>query len=131
MVCNYRYSGGKSSHSAKDLKMVRKRCEFLIFAKIYSMDSKNPEEFYERLRKQLEESTTWPADYLYKFIVETDAEKIGQIHNIFDNTGAVIESKKSKKGKYTSVSVTVNLKDPDAVISKYKEVGDVEGVISL
>jgi putative lipoic acid-binding regulatory protein len=79
----------------------------------------------------LAESTTWPSDYLYKFIIESDSDKIGQIHKIFDNTGAVIELKQSKKGKYTSVSITVNLKDPDAVIEKYKQVGEVEGVISL
>lgn len=95
------------------------------------MDTKNPEEFYERLREQLKDSTSWPSDYLYKFIVESDPEKVDLIHKIFDNTGAVIESKKSKKGKYTSISITVNLKNPEAVIEKYKEVGKVEGVISL
>lgn len=95
------------------------------------MDKKNSEEFYERLREQLKESTAWPSNYLYKFIVESNPEKTGQIQKIFDNTGAVIESKKSKKGKYTSLSITVNLKNPDAVIEKYKEVGKVEGVISL
>ena len=95
------------------------------------MDKENSEEFYERLREQLKESTVWPSNYLYKFIVETDPDKTGQIHKIFDNTGAVIESKQSKKGKYTSLSITVNLKSPDEVIEKYKEVGKVEGVISL
>ncbi len=95
------------------------------------MDTKNPEEFYNRLQEQLRESTSWPSDYLYKFIVESNAEKIARIHEIFNNTGAVIELKQSKKGKYTSVSVTVNLKNPEAVIEKYKEVGKVEGVISL
>ncbi len=95
------------------------------------MDTKDPEEFYKRLQEQLKESTSWPSDYLYKFIVESNAEKIARVHEIFDNTGAVIELKKSKKGKYTSVSVTVNLQDPEAVIEKYKEVGKVEGVISL
>lgn len=95
------------------------------------MSERNTEEFYKRLKIQLEESTAWPADYLYKFIVPTDTVKIKTIHSIFDNTGAVIELKKSKKGKYTSVSVTVNLKNPDEVIKKYKEVGQVEGVISL
>ena len=95
------------------------------------MDSEKSEEFYSRLKTQLAESTTWPSNYLYKFIVPTDTDKIKQIQEIFDNTGAVIESKKSKKGKYTSVSVTVNLKNPDKVIEKYKEVGKVEGVISL
>ncbi len=95
------------------------------------MDTKNPEEFYKRLQAQLKESTTWPSDYLYKFIVESDPDKIAQIHTIFDNTGAVIESKQSKKGKYTSVSITVNLKNPKQVIDKYKEVGEIEGIISL
>ncbi|WP_149275519.1 DUF493 family protein [Pareuzebyella sediminis] len=95
------------------------------------MNKENAEEFYARLREQLEESTNWPSDYLYKFIVLSDPEKIKQIHKIFDNTGAVIESKQSKKGKYTSVSITVNLNNPDEVIEKYQEVGKVEGVISL
>ncbi|WP_339629891.1 DUF493 family protein, partial [uncultured Maribacter sp.] len=54
-----------------------------------------------------------------------------KIHKIFDNIGAVINSKKSKNGKYTSVSITVNLNSPDDVIIKYKEVGEIEGVISL
>lgn len=95
------------------------------------MDTKDPDEFYKRLQKQLKESTSWPSDYLYKFIVESDPEKIAHIHEIFDNTGAVIELKKSKKGKYTSVSITVNLKNPEAVVEKYREVGKVDGVISL
>ncbi len=95
------------------------------------MDKKNTEEFYERLREKLFENTSWPSNYLYKFIVPTDEERISQVHKIFDNTGAVIESKKSKKGTYTSLSIMVHLEGPDAVIEKYKEVSVVEGVISL
>ncbi|HKL90537.1 DUF493 family protein [Muricauda sp. NFXS6] len=95
------------------------------------MDKKSTEEFYAKLREQLLETTSWPSTYLYKFIVPTDKERIDQIQDIFDNTGAVIESKKSKKGTYTSLSITVNLKNPDEVIKKYKEVSVVEGVISL
>ena len=95
------------------------------------MDQNKSDEFYSRLKGQLLDNTTWPSSYLYKFIVPTDDEKIEQINAIFDNTGAVIESKQSKKGTYTSISITVNMKDPDAVISKYKEVSTVEGVISL
>ena len=95
------------------------------------MDQNKSDEFYSRLKEQLLDNSTWPSNYLYKFIVPTDAEKIEQINTIFDNTGAVIESKKSKKGTYTSISITVNMKDPDEVIKKYKEVSTVEGVISL
>ncbi|HUH47015.1 MAG TPA: DUF493 family protein [Arenibacter sp.] len=95
------------------------------------MDQDRADEFYKRLKEQLTSNNKWPSDYLYKFIVPTHVEKIKQIQDIFDNTGAVIESKKSKNGKYTSLSITVNLENPDAVIQKYKEVGEVEGVISL
>ncbi|MEP3209758.1 MAG: DUF493 family protein [Maribacter sp.] len=95
------------------------------------MESKKSEEFYKKLKVQLADTSSWPSNYLYKFIVPTDESKIKQIQDIFDNTGAVIESKQSKKGTYTSISVTVNLHSPDAVIAKYKEVGKVEGVISL
>ena len=95
------------------------------------MAKENTDEFYDRLREQLLENTSWPSNYLYKFIVPTDEDRIAQIHNIFDNTGAVIETKQSKNGTYTSLSITVHLKDPDEVIVKYKEVAVVEGVISL
>ena len=95
------------------------------------MSELKSEDFYKRLKSQLEETTSWPSNYLYKFIVLTDPGKIKRIHQVFDNTGAVIDLKKSKNGKYTSVSITVNLKNPDEVIIKYKEVGLIEGVISL
>ena len=93
---------------------------------------KNPEEFYAKLKGRLEETTkSWPADYLYKFIVPSDSQKIAEIEAIFDNMGAVINTKASSKGTYTSVSIQVKMKNPDAVIAKYKEVAVVEGVISL
>jgi len=95
------------------------------------MDSQKSEEFYKKLKGQLEDTSSWPSKYLYKFIVPTDEIKVKKIQDIFDNTGAVIESKQSKKGTYTSLSVTVILDSADAVIEKYKEVGKVEGVISL
>ena len=95
-------------------------------------DTPNAEEFYKKLKGQLEETNTWPSEYLYKFIVLSDDDKIKQIEDLFDNTGAVINTTESKNGKYTSVSINVVMKDPDAVIRKYKEVAaNIEGVISL
>jgi putative lipoic acid-binding regulatory protein len=91
----------------------------------------NPEEFYKKLKVQLSDTSIWPAPYLYKFILPTDTSKIDQIEGIFDNVGAVIETKESRTGKYTSISINVRMKDPDTVIAYYKEVGDIEGVISL
>ncbi|AWH72793.1 DUF493 domain-containing protein [Dokdonia sp. Dokd-P16] len=92
---------------------------------------KNPEEFYKKLKTQLEETSSWPAPYLYKFIVPANAEKEAQIEGLFDHLGAVIKKNVSRTGKYTSVSINVRLDNPDVVIEKYKEVGKIEGVISL
>ncbi|WP_346881255.1 DUF493 family protein [uncultured Algibacter sp.] len=90
------------------------------------------EEFYKKLKEQLYDTAVWPSEYLYKFIVKTDKNKINEIEEIFNNLGAVIQTKASKNGKYTSVSIHVFMKNPDTVINKYKEVAEkVEGVISL
>lgn len=95
-------------------------------------EMKDQEEFYKKLKTQLADTAIWPAIYLYKFIVPTDTGKINEIEIIFDNLGAVITTKKSKNGKYTSLSINVRMKNPDHVIAKYKEViSKVEGVISL
>jgi hypothetical protein len=93
---------------------------------------RNSEEFYKDLKIELDNNSNWPDEYLYKFIVPTEKDKIGLLEKIFDNMGAVIKTKKSSKGKYTSVSIHVNMPDPDAVVKKYREVGKkVEGVIAL
>lgn len=95
-------------------------------------EKKNPEEFYANLKKELAASTDWPSEYLYKFIVPSTPEKIAEIENIFDNMGAVIKTRNSSKGKYTSVSIHVTMESPENVIAKYQEVGrKVEDVISL
>lgn len=105
---------------------------FFNMKKIVMSESKNPDEFYAKLKSQLYDTSSWPSVYLYKFIVPTDEGKINLIDQIFDNMGAVIDTKKSRKGNYTSVSVNVKMKDPEEVIFKYKEVArKVEGVISL
>jgi putative lipoic acid-binding regulatory protein len=94
------------------------------------MDKKT-EEFYIRLKEELQNTSTWPSEYLYKFIVPTDAKKIEAVENAFNNMGAVIKTQQSKAGKYTSVSVNVTMDDPDNVVEKYLEVASIEGIISF
>ncbi len=94
------------------------------------MDKKS-EEFYHRLKEELAGSAEWPAEYLFKFIVPSEAGKIQEIENSFDNLGAVIETTQSKTGKYTSVSINVRMAGPQAVIDKYIALSQIEGIISL
>lgn len=94
-------------------------------------DNKNREEFYAKLKQELENTSEWPSQYLYKFIVTSEEEKIKQVEGLFDNMGAVINTKQSSKGKYTSVSISLQMDTPDDVIAKYKEAEKIEGIISL
>ena len=91
----------------------------------------NKDEFYTKLKVQLEDTTRFPADYLYKFIVPTTENQVAEVEGIFDKTGAVIKTKKSKTGKYVSVSIMLKLKNSDEVISYYKKAEKIKGIISL
>ena len=92
---------------------------------------KDTKKFYERLKTELNNSNTWPAEYLFKFIVPTDQEKIEKVENAFNSMGAVIETKNSKTGKYTSISIDVQMPNAQKIIDKYLELSTVKGIISL
>jgi hypothetical protein len=92
---------------------------------------KKQEEFYSKLKISLEETTVFPSKYMFKFIIPANDEKEKEIEDVFNHTGAVINTKLSKTGKYKSLTVLVTMLNADQIIIKYKEVGKVEGVISL
>lgn len=90
------------------------------------------EQFYENLKKQLKESTEWPTEYMFKFILPSHKPSVEKLKHIFNEEDARIKTKSSSKGKYTSVTVRLDLDNPEQVVEKYKIVGDqIEGVISL
>lgn len=94
--------------------------------------SKKTDEFYDKLKTQLYDTSIWPSEYLYKFIVISEGSRVKTIEDLFNDLGAVINTNESKNGKYTSVSINVKMKNPEDVVAKYKEVAEnVEGVISL
>jgi putative lipoic acid-binding regulatory protein len=88
-------------------------------------------EFYERLRAELDMSNTWPAEYLFKFIVPSVDDNVLRVEGAFDCMGAVIKTTKSKTGKFTSISVDVTVKDAQEIIDKYQEVSTIKGIVSL
>lgn len=94
------------------------------------MDNKS-EEFYARLKQELTDSTLWPSEYLFKFIVPSLPVNVEEVEKSFDNMGAVIETTQSKTGKYTSLSINVKMESPQAVIDKYIHLSTIEGIVSL
>ena len=92
---------------------------------------KNTQEFYDRLKVELDLSNTWPATYLFKFIVPSENDNIDRIQLAFDSMGAVIKTTKSKTGKFTSISIDVTMKSAEEIVDKYQEVSTIKGIISL
>ena len=92
---------------------------------------KETAEFYERLKVELDNSNTWPAEYLFKFIMPDVADNAKKVQDAFDCMGAVIKTTKSKTGKFISFSVDVTVKDSQEIIEKYQELSTIEGIVSL
>lgn len=93
------------------------------------MSEKNA--FYSKLELQLKDTTSFPGEYMYKFIVPTDENQFEEVQEIFNNTGAVIKTKKSKTGKYSSLSVVLQIESASKVIEYYKKAEKIKGIISL
>lgn len=89
------------------------------------------EAFYIKLKGQLEDTTTFPTKYLFKFIVPTDENQAEEVKEVFNNGGAVIKTKQSKTGKYNSLSIFLNVKNAQEVIAYYKRADVIKGIISL
>jgi putative lipoic acid-binding regulatory protein len=92
---------------------------------------KDKENFYQKLKLQLDDTTNFPSDYLYKFIVQASDNRVKQVRQIFENSAQSISIKKSKTGKYNSISIVINLENSNEVISYYKQAEKIEGIISL
>lgn len=93
------------------------------------MSDKN--QFYAKLKAQLDDTSTFPSDYLYKFIVPTDGNQVQEVEALFNDTGAIVTTKKSKTGKYVSVSIVLKIESSSKVISYYRKAEKVKGIISL
>ena len=87
--------------------------------------------FYNRLRDQLEESADWPSNYLFKFILPSDEDKKATVLSVFENHSVQITERNSSKNTYVSISIEGVFSSPDQIISKYKAVAQIEGVIQL
>jgi putative lipoic acid-binding regulatory protein len=87
--------------------------------------------FYERLKTELDNSNTWPTEYLFKFIVPTTADNVEIVGKAFNNLGAIIKTTKSRTAKFTSISIDVTMESAQQIIQKYQDVSHIVGIVSL
>ena len=96
-----------------------------------NQENVNPEDFYASLKEKLEATHDFPQDYLFKFIITNEESKQTEIYRVFDKVKYTLSTKDSKNGKYTSLTMNAFVLDADQVISIYKEVGKISGVMML
>lgn len=101
------------------------------FQNINDGDNMNKEDFYVKFKERLEDITSFPADYTYKFIYPSNEETMVAIKDIFKNANPKFDYKASKNRKYTSISVQIYALDSDQVINFYQEVAKIKDVIML
>lgn len=87
-------------------------------------------EQFDKLREFLNKEEGWPIVYMFKFIIPADNHKIALIESKFSDE-AIISHKESSGGKYFSITVKEVMLSADAIIEKYKEMKNIEGLITL
>ena len=88
------------------------------------------QDLFKGLREKLEERP-WPNLYLFKFIVPADAKSIAATEALFDSTVAQVELRRSKTGKFVSVSAKEMMMDVDSIIARYEKAVQIEGLMAL
>lgn len=81
----------------------------------------------DSFREKLNQHYSWPALYIFKFIVPTGKEP--EVRNLFPMHTAT--EKLSANAKYTSVTFELMMPSADHVIAVYERATKIEGLIAL
>ncbi|OIQ48896.1 hypothetical protein BerOc1_03649 [Pseudodesulfovibrio hydrargyri] len=81
----------------------------------------------KQFKQALDDHHQWPCPYVYKFIVP--AESLGSFQELFSSEK--LETRQSKTGKYTSVTMTSTMCSADEVMAVYEKAARIPGIMSL
>lgn len=81
----------------------------------------------DSFREKLDRHYTWPALYVFKFIVPAGREE--EVKQLFPLQPTV--EKSSKQGKYKSVTVEMLMSSGEEVLTIYIEASKIEGIVAL
>lgn len=80
-----------------------------------------------QFQQVLDECHDWPCPYIFKFIMPT--ENIGLFKELFPEKD--IQTRESKTGKYTSVTMESTMDSSKDVMSVYEQAAQIPGIMSL
>lgn len=98
---------------------------------IEGSENQTPDDFYKNFKEKLKETHTFPCDYMFKYILPSDEDKIARLYAIFNDPKASFSSRPSKTGKYTSFTIKIPVTDADDVILYYRQAAKIEGIVML
>lgn len=93
--------------------------------------SQHTDDFYLKFKERLEQTHSFPSDYIFKYIVPAEQSIIAKLHSIFSRANPSISSRDSKNGKYTSVTIKVTVNDADDVVIYYRQAAVIDGIVML
>ena len=85
---------------------------------------------WNSLRTKLNHFKEWPQNYMFKFIVPADMNKIARVESLFHES-AVIYRKESKNGNFISITAKQNMDNAEQIIEIYKNATKIENIVSL
>ena len=88
------------------------------------------DEQFDKFREQLNKEKDWPIIYMFKFIIPADNRKIALVESKFSDE-ATITQKESSNGKYISITIKEVMLSAESIISKYKEMDGIEGLMAI
>lgn len=85
-------------------------------------------EEHEQFMQALDDHHQWPCPYVFKFIVPT--ENLPLVNEMFASNHA-IQTRESKTGKYTSVTMESTMCSSKDVMAIYEKAAQIPGLMSL
>ncbi|WP_319584716.1 DUF493 family protein [uncultured Pseudodesulfovibrio sp.] len=81
----------------------------------------------KQFKQVLDEHHEWPCPYIHKFIVPADS--LDRFQELF--ASEKLETRQSRTGKYTSVTIVSTMCSADEVMAVYEKAAQIPGVMSL
>lgn len=82
---------------------------------------------YGKFKNKLDEVHTWPSSYLFKFVVPQ--AKKGELLSMMP--AGMVQERSSSNEKYVAISLTAQMDNSDEVVAVYKQVAQIEGIVTL
>ena len=93
--------------------------------------NQHTDDFYLKFKERLEQTHSFPSDYIFKYIIPAEQSIIARIHSIFSSAYPSISTRDSKNGKYTSMTIKVPVNDADDVVIYYRQAAVIDGIVML